>query len=59
MRKIFNASNVLGTTGFICMILAVGAVEGGSYIAGVALIVAFAVCMKLAVKEDGQKKRPR
>lgn len=56
LRRIFNASNVLGTVAFIAMIAAPGAVESGSYIMALLFIAVFAGCSYLSIKEDGKKR---
>lgn len=54
-HRIFNASNVLGTISFFAMIGATGAVESGMYITAVALVVIFAVCAYLSIREEGKR----
>ena len=55
-HRIFNASNVLGTIALLAMITAPGAVEGEMYITAVVLVVIFAVCANLSIREDGKRK---
>lgn len=52
-HKIWNASNVLGATAFLAMIAAAGTVEENPVLT-VALVVIFAGCAYLAMKEDGE-----
>lgn len=54
--RIFNLSNILGAAAFLAMIAAPGAVEGGMYITAVVLVVVFAVCAHLSIREDGRGK---
>lgn len=57
MQHRINISNIAGAAAFILMILAVGFVDGGSYVAGIGCMVAFAVLATVSVREDGQKRR--
>lgn len=57
MQHRINISNIAGAVAFILMILAVGFVDGGSYVAGIGCMVAFAVLATVSVREDGQKRR--
>lgn len=54
--RIFNLSNILGAAAFLAMIAVPGAVEGGMYITAVVLVVVFAVCAHLSIREDGRGK---
>lgn len=56
MRKIFNASNVLGAIAFILMIAIVGFVAGENFLMAWVSLVLFAIGVYLAMKEDGQIK---
>ncbi len=51
-----NASGVLGGISFLSMLLAPGAVEGGNYILALLLIVVFAGCSHLSIREEGKKR---
>ncbi len=57
MQHRINISNIAGAAAFILMILSVGFVDGGSYVAGIGCMVAFAVLATVSVREDGQKRR--
>ncbi len=53
-RKIFNASNVFGTIAFFDLLIAIpGTVEENPLLT-VALVAVFAICIYLAMKEDGK-----
>lgn len=54
MRKVFNASNVLGAAAFVSMIGAVAAVESGMYITTFVLLFTFTECARLSIKEGGR-----
>lgn len=54
-HKIFNASNVLDTISFFAMIAVPGAVESGMYITAVMLVVIFAVCAYMSIREEGKR----
>ena len=56
VRKIFNASNVLGAAAFAAMIGIVAAVESDMYVLAFILLVAFEECARLSIREDGQIK---
>lgn len=56
VRKIFNASNILGAAAFLAMIGVVAAVESEMYITAVALIAVYAGCAHLSIREDGRIK---
>lgn len=56
IRRIFNASNILGAISFLSMIAAPAAVEGEMYITAVLLIVVMVVCAYWSMKEDGPIK---
>lgn len=57
MKKLFNASNILGTAAFLSMIAVVGAVEGEcSCVTVVFFLAVFAGCTYLSIREDGQIK---
>lgn len=56
VKKIFNASNILGAAAFLAMIGVVAAVESEMYITAVALIAVYAGCAHLSTREDGQIK---
>lgn len=51
-----NLGGILGSISFLAMIAAPGAVEGGMYITAVVLVVVFAGCAHLSIKEDGKRK---
>lgn len=53
MCKVINASNVLGAIAFLAMIAAPGTVEENPLLT-VALVAVFAICVYLAMKEDGK-----
>ena len=55
VRKIFNASNMLGTVAFLAMIAATGTVEERPGLT-VVLTAAFAGCAYLSIREDGKNK---
>lgn len=57
MQHRINISNIAGAAAFILMILSVGFIDGGSYVAGIGCMVAFAVLATVSVREDGQKRR--
>lgn len=56
MRKVLNASNVLGAIAFLAMIAVTGAVEGGMYMTAIALTAIFGICTYLSIREDGKKR---
>ena len=56
MRKVFNASNVLGAAAFTAMIGIVVAVESDMYIIAGILLIVFEECARLSIMEDGQIK---
>lgn len=61
MRKIFNASNILGAAAFLSMIAVVGAVCGAvegecSCVTVMFFLAVFAGCTYLYIREDGQIK---
>lgn len=61
VRKIFNASNILGSAAFFSMIAAVGAVCGAvegdcSCVTVMFFLAVFAGCTYLSIREDGQIK---
>lgn len=61
MRKVVNASNVLGAIAFLSMIAAVGSAEwaienDGTYWTTMAFIVVLAGCAYLSMKEDGKMR---
>lgn len=57
MKKLFNASNILGTAAFLSMIAVVGAVEGEcSCVTVMFFLAVFAGCTYLSIREDGQIK---
>lgn len=51
-----DAGSILGGISFVSMLLAPGAVEGGSYILALLLILVFAGCAHLSIPEDGKKR---
>lgn len=59
MRKIINSSNVLGSVSFISLLCIPGAVESEMYVTSVVLIAIMGLSAYFALKEDGQKNRPR
>ncbi len=54
MRRVFNASNVLGAIAFLAMVGATGAED--NLILGLLLTAVFAVCAHLSIREDGGKR---
>lgn len=57
MRKVFNASNVLGTIAFLMLlILPAGLVEAEMYISAIVCAVIGFICARQSMKEDGQIK---
>ena len=57
VRKIFNASNILGAAAFLSIIAVVGAVEGDcSCVTVMFFLAVFAGCTYLSIREDGQIK---
>lgn len=59
MRKVLNASKVLGAIAFLAMIAAVGTAEvaienGGPYWIPIVMVIILAVCAHLSIKEDGK-----
>lgn len=57
MRKVFNASNVLGTIAFLMLlILPAGLVEAEMYISALVCAGVGCACAYLSMKEDGQIK---
>lgn len=57
MRKVFNASNVLGAIAFLMLlILPAGLVEAEMYISAIVCAVVGCACAYLSIKEDGQIK---
>lgn len=56
-HRILNASAITGAIAFILMILAVGFVDGGNYIAAIVCTIGFAGLAALSEKENGKKRR--
>ena len=53
-RKILNASNLLGTIAFLDISIAIPGTVDENPVLTMALIAAFALCVYLAMKEDGK-----
>ena len=53
-RKILNASNLLGAIAFLDMSIAIPGTVDENPVLTMALIAAFALCVYLAMKEDGK-----
>lgn len=50
-----NLVNVLGTVGFILMILTIGFTDGGNYIAAVACLIGCCASLFWANRENGRR----
>ncbi len=53
-RKILNASNLLGTIAFLDISIAIPGTVDENPVLTMALIAVFALCVYLAMKEDGK-----
>lgn len=55
-HKVFNVSNMFGFIAFLALLAATGAVEGGMWIAAIALLILFAASAYMSIKESGEKE---